>query len=176
MQESALNADRSEGLLAAACRIIAKSGARKLSMRDVANEAGVSKALLHYYFDSRDDLLARAYEFADKRGRDRVISDVDTVESGAVRLSRLFDLYLSDDENVSEDWVLWSELSSTAMFEPDLRPVMEAAFARWSVWIESLVADAIAEGSLRADTSRREAALRLTALNDGLGSLVARRN
>src|SRR3954468_11014574 len=96
--EGEANADRSEELLQAACRIIARSGARKLSMRDVAEEAGVSKALLHYYFCSRDELLARAYEFADKRGRERVSRNVATVESGAVRLARLFDIYLSEDE------------------------------------------------------------------------------
>jgi D-serine deaminase-like pyridoxal phosphate-dependent protein/AcrR family transcriptional regulator len=168
------NADRSEELLQAACRIIARSGARKLSMRDVAEEAGVSKALLHYYFSSRDELLARAYEFADKRGRERVWRDVANVESGAVRLARLFDIYLSEDEKVSEDWMLWSELSSTAIFEPELRPVMEASFDRFFHWIEALVHDAIAEGSLPAEADSRATTLRLIALNDGLGALIAR--
>jgi D-serine deaminase-like pyridoxal phosphate-dependent protein/AcrR family transcriptional regulator len=172
--EGSANADRSEEILQAACRIIAKSGARKLSMRDVAQEASVSKALLHYYFQSRDELLARAYEYADRRGRERVWRDVASVESGAVRLYRLFDLYLSEDENVSQDWVLWSELSSTAMFEPELRPVMDASFDRFFNWIEALVKDAVAEGSLPSEADSRATTLRLIALNDGLGSLMAR--
>lgn len=141
----------------------------------MAEEAGVSKALLHYYFSSRNELLARAYEYADERGRQRVWHDVESVESGSIRLRRVFDLYLSDDRNVDEDWVLWSELSSSAMFEADLRPVMEASFERWCAWVESLVRDAIDEGAIPTDADPVEVALRFTAMTEGLGSLLARK-
>ena len=166
--------ERSEELLVAACRMIARGGSRKLSLRDVAEEAGVSKALIHYYFSSRNDLLARAYEFSDARGRQRVSADVAGVESGAVRLSRLLDLYLADDPAMEEDWVLWSELSSTAMFERDLRPVMERAFERWIDWIRTLVLDAIDEGSIASGADADEITLHIVALTDGLGALLGR--
>jgi AcrR family transcriptional regulator len=166
--------ERSHELLIAACRAIARSGARKLSMRDVAEEAGVSKALLHYYFSSRNELLARAYEFSDARGRERVLREVADVESGAVRLSRLLDLYFGDDPQMSEDWNLWSELSSTAIYESELRPVMEKSFAAWSNLIKTLVLDAIDEGSIPADADPVETALRVVALTEGLGSLLTR--
>ena len=168
------NKERSDELLVAACRMIAKWGARKLSLRDVAEEAGVSKALIDYYFSGRNDLLARAYEFSDDRARDRVASDVAGVESGAVRLARLLSLYLMDDPNMAEDWILWSELSSAAMFESGLRPVMEASFARWNGWIRGLVQDAIDEGSIDSAADPEETTLRLVAITDGLGSLIAK--
>jgi D-serine deaminase-like pyridoxal phosphate-dependent protein/AcrR family transcriptional regulator len=172
--EAAPARDRSEELLAAACRVIALTGARRLSMRDVAAEAGVSKALLHYYFSGRNELLARAYEYADRRGRQRVWQEVEPLESGTVRLSRVLDLYLGEDEQVRADWLLWSELSSTAMFEPELRPAMQSSFEQWSEWIESLVRDAMSEGMVPADQDPRQIALRLSAMIDGLGLLVAR--
>ncbi len=40
-----------------------KSGAR---MQDIADEAGVNKALLHYYFRSKDNLFQKVYEDAVK--------------------------------------------------------------------------------------------------------------
>jgi len=174
VSESALVRDRSEEILDAACRVIAVTGARRLSLRDVAAEAGVSKALLHYYFAGRNELLARAYEYADRRGRQRVWQEVEPVESGAVRLGRLLDLYLSEDERVGADWLLWSELSSTAMFEPELRPTMESSFEQWSEWMESLVRDAMSEGTIPSDEDPRQITLRLIAMTEGLGLLVAR--
>ncbi len=42
--------DRETGILEAACRVIAREGADGLRMGAVAREAGVSSALIHYYF------------------------------------------------------------------------------------------------------------------------------
>jgi D-serine deaminase-like pyridoxal phosphate-dependent protein/DNA-binding transcriptional regulator YbjK len=166
--------DRSEELLDAACRVIAVTGARRLSLRDVAAEAGVSKALLHYYFSTRNELLARAYEYADRRSRQRVWQEVAPLESGTVRLCKVLGQYLSEDEQVAADWLLWSELSSTAMFEPELRPAMESSFEQWTEWIESLVRDAISEGTVPSDQDPKQITLRLTAMTEGLGLLCAR--
>lgn len=168
------SADRSADILAAACRVITRSGTRKLSLKDVAREAGVSKALIHYYFRSREDLLAKAYVFADERGRRRVLDEVGGLESAAVRLERLLLRYFTDEPEMHEDWILWSELSSTAVFEPELRATMENSFASWNAWIEVLIEEAIDDGSLPADTDPAGMALALTALVDGLGSLIVR--
>lgn len=49
-------------ILEAATRRIAQSGAAALSIHDVAVDAGVSKALVHYHFHDKDTLLARLVE------------------------------------------------------------------------------------------------------------------
>ena len=49
-------------ILAAATRLIASGGAAALSMSDIAHEANVSKALIHYHFQDKDTLLARVIE------------------------------------------------------------------------------------------------------------------
>ena len=49
-------------ILAAATRQIASGGAAALSMSDIAHEANVSKALIHYHFQDKDTLLARLIE------------------------------------------------------------------------------------------------------------------
>ena len=43
------------------------AGLVRLSMQDVATEAGVSKALIHYHFRDRDALLARLIEWLTDR-------------------------------------------------------------------------------------------------------------
>jgi AcrR family transcriptional regulator len=46
----------------AAARQIASAGAAALALSDIAREAGVSKALIHYHFVDKETLLARLIE------------------------------------------------------------------------------------------------------------------
>ena len=48
-----------ERILDAAARQIASEGVAALALSDVAREAGVSKALIHYHFRDKDTLLAQ---------------------------------------------------------------------------------------------------------------------
>ena len=51
--------DARERILKAAAARLAISGASALTMQEVAEEAGVSKGLIHYHFHDKDTLLAR---------------------------------------------------------------------------------------------------------------------
>lgn len=55
--------DAAERILRAAGRCIVTSGAAALTMHDVAEEAGVSKGLIHYHFHDKQTLLARLVEW-----------------------------------------------------------------------------------------------------------------
>lgn len=51
--------DATERILKAAATRLAVSGASALTVQEVAEEAGVSKGLIHYHFHDKDTLLAR---------------------------------------------------------------------------------------------------------------------
>lgn len=51
--------DRVQELLNIGSRLFAEKGYEATSMRDIANAAGVSKALLYHHFASKDDIYAR---------------------------------------------------------------------------------------------------------------------
>jgi len=53
----------SQRILEAAARLIAAHGAAALALNDVAADARVSKALIHYHFKDKDRLLARVVDF-----------------------------------------------------------------------------------------------------------------
>jgi AcrR family transcriptional regulator len=55
--------EAAERILRAAVRCIVSSGAAALTMHDVAEEAEVSKGLIHYHFHDKDTLLARVVEW-----------------------------------------------------------------------------------------------------------------
>ncbi|QKZ20837.1 TetR/AcrR family transcriptional regulator [Streptomyces chartreusis] len=56
-----------EALLAAAVRVVARGGLRKLTYRSVASEAGVTHGLVVHHFGSRDALLEESLRWAVRR-------------------------------------------------------------------------------------------------------------
>lgn len=54
-----VRADATERILKAAATRLAVSGASMVTMQEIADEARVSKALIHYHFHDKDTLLAR---------------------------------------------------------------------------------------------------------------------
>jgi AcrR family transcriptional regulator len=166
--------DRRERILEAACRAIARDGSRRVRLQDIAAEAGVSKALLHYYAESREQLLADTFEFGDERARQRVKQEIAGGGTGSERLRKLLHLYFGDETEVREDWMIWSEFSASAVFDPGLSSKMHRAFADWSAWLEQIVREGIQDGSIMSDRPPGEIVGDLTALVDGLGLQLVR--
>ena len=159
-------------ILEAACRVIARGGTHGLRMSAVAREAGVSNALLHYYFATREELLARAFAYAEARAHARAQAELALCTTGAERLERFLLLYLDEEPAFHESWVLWNELWTSALFDEKVRPQVSEAYRRWLAWVEELVGEGHADGSIRAGASPGDAALLMTAAVDGLGSLL----
>ena len=162
--------DRTTDLLDATCRVVAKSGAHGLRMSHVAREAGVSNALLHYYFETRAELLSRAFAHAEGRVYEHAGTELEGLPSGAGRLRRFLHLYVEDDVVFQENWVLWNEMWSSSLFDPDMRPAIEEAYRRWIAFIVDLVEQGRTDGSIPAGVDSEEAGARLAAVVDGIGS------
>ena len=164
--------EREEAILGAACRVIAQSGAAGLRMSEVAREAGVSSALLHYYFATRHELLARAFAFADTRVDAHVLALVGEQGSGRDRLESLLSAYLSPDPVVTEDWVVWSELWRSARFDTTLRELLHEADREWVGQVAALLREGVSDGSIDTSIEIDDSAIRLISLVDGLGTRV----
>jgi AcrR family transcriptional regulator len=164
--------EREEAILGAACRVIAQSGAAGLRMSEVAREAGVSSALLHYYFATRRELLGRAFAFADARVDAHVLALVGSEGIARDRLETLLVSYLSAEAVVTEDWVVWSELWRSARFDATLRELLHEADGEWVGQVAALLRDGIADNSIDGSIEIDDTAIRLISLVDGLGTRV----
>jgi AcrR family transcriptional regulator len=162
--------DRTSELLDAACRVIARAGAARLRMSDVAREADVSTALVHYYFATRPELLRAAFMFADGRVGAYVDEQTALLDTAAERLERLLSVYLAEsDPLMRENGILWREMWSQAVFDDSLRAAVEESYAEWLDQVQAAIADAVAEGSATTDDPDG-ASHRLAAIVDGLSS------
>ena len=122
--------DRVGDILRATCRVVVRDGAHGLRMANVASEAGVSKALLHYYFATRQELLRAAFAYSGERWEEAVAEQLASAKTGAERIERY--LLASVDSSVpfGEHRALWNEVWSSLRIDVELRPTVEQAKAR----------------------------------------------
>ncbi len=165
-------ADRKTEILEATCRVIAREGADGLRMGTVAREAGVSSALLHYYFDTRADLLMQAFEHADVKADEAAEQAIADIPTGLGRLQRLLLIYAGADTVFRDDWVLWVEMWRSSIFDERLAESVRRSSAGWIEQIQGLIEQARDEGAVRADINVDDATQRLAAVVDGLGLQV----
>jgi len=77
--------DLADRILDAAQRLVFRTGARKMSLSDVATLAGVSRPTIYRYFVSKEELI----DALGKRERSRINTAMDKAMSGVVGVARL---------------------------------------------------------------------------------------
>jgi AcrR family transcriptional regulator len=159
-------------ILDAAMRRIAGEGIDEVRIARIAMDAGVSAALVHYHFDSREALLVEALEHSfEIAGDQRMADGGGPAEAPETRLRALIDACLPEPGVQRDDFVLWVELWLRAARRPELREVAGRLYARLHDWTRGVLDDGVARGAFAtADTAR--ATDRLLALIDGYGVRV----
>jgi AcrR family transcriptional regulator len=124
-------------LLDAAERLLVERGHAGLTTRGLAAEAGVNHGLVHYYFGSLENLLARVLErFTDAmidRQQAMYSADVPFLEKWRSAMR-----YLESDRDYQK---VWWELQALAWTRPELRERVAAVNAAW----RSVLTEAFAE-------------------------------
>jgi AcrR family transcriptional regulator len=169
MSSSVAGADTRERILAAAVRRIASEGIDGVRIARIAMDAGVSASLVHYHFDTREELLAQALAWSYEHvGTQRAEIEQDADASHAQRLGRIVDQCLPLTAELREDWVVWMELWLRAVRHPELQPVAQDLYGRLHDWFADEIAAGIAAGEF-APCDAAELADRTLSLCDGLG-------
>jgi AcrR family transcriptional regulator len=109
----------------------------------VAAEAGMSPALVFYYFGSKSKLLAETLQFAEDRFYRRVTAELERLDTPPYKLLRLLELAcLVGSESGSDlwdDWILWVESWAGALRDAELASQREKLDRRWLDTICSVV-------------------------------------
>jgi AcrR family transcriptional regulator len=147
--------ERRTEILETTRRIVVERGFGTTRIADVADALGVSTGLIHYHFDSKDQLLAEAFRFA-----------------AAEDLARLADeIRLYAPERSEPSWRLWIDTWGEALRTPALAQISQDLDEQWKDQLQSVIEFGVAAGEFRCDDPRG-AAWRLAALLDGLAVQV----
>jgi AcrR family transcriptional regulator len=159
-------------ILDAAVRRIASEGIDDVRIARIAMDAGVSAALVHYHFVSREALLVEALEHSyDIAGEVRMAALDAEAATATERLRATIDSCLPAPGAQRDDWLLWVELWLRAARRPELAEIASRLYARLHEWFAETIRDGIAGGEFRA-TDVDVLTDRLLALVDGFGLRV----
>ena len=160
-------------ILAAACRAIASKGLSRTRIVDIAREAQVSTGIIHYYFETKQDLLLAAVQWSGER-LNRVLDPKDSRSmSDFERAARLLRTLSPSSGLYGDDYLLWLEVWVRARDHPTLLPACEALSTRWNEHIATVVREGTARGSFRPICEPEEMADRIVGLANGLGFKAA---
>src|SRR5215212_9119762 len=127
-QKSPARSAAEEALLDAAERLLVDVGHAGITTRALAEEAGVNHGLVHYYFGSNENLLARALErFTERlveRQRELYSADGPFVEKWRTAMRYL----VSEDQAYQK---VWLELQALAWNNPELQSRLADVNAEW---------------------------------------------
>jgi AcrR family transcriptional regulator len=140
-------------------------------MAAVAREASVSKALVHYYFPTRQELLRAAFAYSAEQWDIAVAAELERLPDARKRLERFLLASVAPTEPFEGHRALWNEVWSSLRVDEGLRPVVHDAYARWVRQLARLVEQAMRDGATDA-VDARAAAWRLAAVVDGLDSML----
>lgn len=111
--QDALTSDRSLReieIIRSAYRTMARRGSHRMSLQDVADEAGVSKALLFYHFGTKDALLLAAMKWAVERTAERIRAQLESGGSPHDQMSALIDAIFVEPEANREFYLFYLDL------------------------------------------------------------------
>ena len=151
---------------------IARDGIKGMRMSHVAAEAGVSNALLHYYFASRQDLISRTFDHFYEVESQRYVERLAGVSHPITRLRAELLMSLEDDPRNRLDYMLWGEVAREALFDENSRTLY---LEKMQVWLDDLAGQIAAAKDAKvvpASVDPVAAALRLVTALDSVGWLV----
>jgi AcrR family transcriptional regulator len=160
---------RVDEILRAACRVVVAGGASDLRIGSVAQEAGVSRTLVHYYFTTRQELLRATFAYAEDLRIAALEAELADIETGAERAERA--LVRTIEPELEETPALWNEVWSSLRYDEELGPLVQERYHAWIDRIVRLLDEGRGDGSVPHSVDPVAAGWRLAAAADGLDSI-----
>jgi AcrR family transcriptional regulator len=168
-----LTQKRRTQMLEAAMEVIADRGLCDTRIADVSDRAGLSPALVVYYFGSKEKLLTEALAYAEDLFYIEAFRELTGIEGASERMVRLIELACPPvvRREADEYWTLWVELWSRALRNDEAARKREALERRWRNTIAEVVREGQRSGEFGPCDPERFATY-LSALMDGLALQV----
>ncbi|MDX6264451.1 MAG: hypothetical protein QOH84_6139 [Kribbellaceae bacterium] len=158
---------RGAHVLRAVVDIIAERGLEAATMRNVAGAAGISLAQVQYYFRSKDELVAAAFQHVTELF-DLKLATIDLSAPPRRVLREALELWLPLDEARAHDARVRLAFSAAAATSPTLKEIAAATDNELRIALARLLDAAAVEGDLPEVTDTETEAALLLAVMDGL--------
>jgi hypothetical protein len=135
--------------------------------RDIAEEAGVSTGVVHYYFGSKSDLLVEALRWATREPVER-FAELRGDGDHLTAVAALIEVSLPHEGPLFDEYVLWLDFWARVAHDPELLPLCEDLASAYRDQVVDLIREGAAAGAFHPVADALDVAERLIAIVDGL--------
>jgi len=158
-----MESDTREAIMRAVYRALCEHGYANLTTKRIADELGKSTALLHYYYESKEELLVAFLEYLLTQLDTKV---ADEAANPSEKLEILVDALLPESPAESEFGVAALEMKAQAPYVEPFRQQLQTNDDRITELIEEMIQEGIDTGHF-ADVDPARAAEHLRILVEG---------
>ncbi|HYP89792.1 MAG TPA: TetR/AcrR family transcriptional regulator [Polyangiaceae bacterium] len=153
-------------LVRAAYELIAKSGLEELRTRDIAARVGINISTLHYYFETKEELIAAVVDHMIELFR-TVRAPLAEHPSALDELRHLFTTQLYRRRLHPELEIVVQEMLLRARRDERVRSRVELMLHGWNGHVEGIIARGVRDGDFARDLDPRIAAAVVTSYSIG---------
>ena len=162
-----------ERIRAAACRVMAERGLSSTRVADIAREAGVSSATIHYYFKSKDEVLLSALLWTGEQLYAGLRRLTEEPADAVTRMRRLLDMSVPSDQRLHDEYLLWLEVWVRVRSHPDFLDECMRMSRQWHEAVTTVIARGADEGAFRPVVPLAELCDRYVAMAESLAYRAA---
>ncbi len=158
--------ERRAEILEVTCQVVIERGFAGTRISDVAKRLEVSSSLIHYHFDSKEQLLAEAFAHYAQNDLAEMEGEITSVPTAIAQLDRLIQNMVPEGSDDME-WMLWIDGWGEALRNPMMKKISQQLDEQTTDLLERVLEAGVGSGEFTC-TSPGSSAIRLTALVDGL--------
>jgi AcrR family transcriptional regulator len=149
---------RAYALVRSAYQVITRQGSHRLSLQDVADQAGVSKGMVLYYFKSKEHLFLVTMRWALERTEARIRQRIAGAGDPNEAIAALVDAVFVGPEQNRDFYLLYLDLIEHAARVPSFGQLSGMAHEIINGLYEEVIRDGVAAGGLRVEDPAAAAA------------------
>jgi TetR/AcrR family transcriptional repressor of bet genes len=140
---AAISRRRRAEIVRAAATVLGRQGSTDTSMKEIAREAGVAPGLLHYYFESKDELLLAVAGELERQMSEAWVAAVEGIDDPLERLVAALDAAAGLCARHPELWRAWLDVSMLSLSHPAFQARCQELRTRFAAGIEAEVRGAL---------------------------------
>jgi len=160
--------DPRERILEAACRAVVKRGMGATRVADIAREAGVSPAVVHYHFTTKDAVLMEAARWVERETIAERDAIVHADSPATIKLGEFLEQQRLRHDLSRQEIILYIGLWGRAMRSPDYRAASTRSRHKWRAYFARMLRQGLDEHAFHLRSSLDDTVERLTAFLDGI--------
>ncbi len=166
--------ERRQEILETTCEVVIERGFAATRIADVAKRLGVSTSLIHYHYDSKEQLLAEAFSHYARKDLAELDAEIEAAPNALAQLGRAIQDYVPEGSGDVE-WMLWIDAWGEALRNPLMKKISQELDEQSVALIERVLTAGVTSGEFRCPDPAASA-VRLTGLIDGLAVQFAAHN